>query len=97
MPGLVRGRSGRQEGQATECHYYRMKVAGDPAVIPRMLLVSKVRFDAGRIFALDRPLFLMPGDQVWMDGGRLAIRRVSGHEERPPGEASPWCWQWRLL
>jgi hypothetical protein len=83
--------------RAAECHHCPMKVSGDPAMIPRMLLVGEVRFDPDQIFALDRPLFLMPGDLVWMDGAHLTIRRVSGQEERPPGEASPWCWQWRLL
>jgi hypothetical protein len=62
-----------------------------------MMLLNEVRFDSGYVFGLDRPLFLMPGDQVRMDGDRLVIRRTTGHEERPSGHGAPWCWRWRLL
>jgi len=62
-----------------------------------MLLLNEVRFDPDWIFRLDRPLFLIPGDQVWMDGDRLVIQRTTGQVEHPPGKRTPWCWRWRLV
>ena len=62
-----------------------------------MLLLNEVRFDPDWIFRLDRPLFLMPGDQVRMYGGRLTLRRAAGQVEHPAGELAPWCWRRRLV
>lgn len=74
-----------------------MWVIGEPATAPKMLLLNEVRFDPDWIFRLNRPLFLMPGDQVRMDGNRLSLRRAAGQLEHPPGDVEPWCWRWRLI
>ncbi|MBM9510482.1 hypothetical protein [Actinacidiphila acididurans] len=74
-----------------------MRVFDEPATAPRMLLLNEVRFDPDWIFQLDRPLFLLPGDQVAMDEGRLVVRRAAGEVEHPSGEREPWCWRQRLV
>jgi hypothetical protein len=78
-------------------HDGAMRVFGEPATAPRMLLLNEVRFDPDWTFRLDRPLFLMPGDQLRMDGHRLILRRTTGEVEHPAGEGAPWCWRWRLV
>jgi len=78
-------------------HHGAMRAFGNPAVAPRMLLLNEVRFDPDWIFRLDRPLFLMPGDRVSMDGGRLLVQRAGGPEEYPTADLAPWCWRWRLI
>ncbi|MFJ4846920.1 hypothetical protein [Streptomyces sp. NPDC088733] len=62
-----------------------------------MLLLNEVRFDPDWIFQLERPLLLMPGDRVSMEGGRLLVQRTDGKEEYPPADLDRWCWRWRLV
>lgn len=74
-----------------------MRLQGEPVVAVRALLLNELRFDPDAVYELDRPMLLLPGDQVHRQGQQVVIKRAAGHTERPAGHWEPWCWEWRLL
>lgn len=62
-----------------------------------MLLLNEVRFEPDAVYELERPLLLLPGDEVHRHGQRVVVRRAVGRVESPAGHWEPWCWDWRLL
>lgn len=46
---------------------------GEPALVDRALLANELRFDPDAVYELDRPLLLMPGDQVYRRGGQVMV------------------------
>ncbi|MDH6441361.1 hypothetical protein M2158_009902 [Streptomyces sp. SAI-144] len=64
---------------------------GEPALVDRALLVNELRFDPDAIYELDRPLLLMPGDQVHRRGQQVIVKRVTGNVEAPAGRWEPWA------
>lgn len=74
-----------------------MRLQGEPTLVDRALLVNELRFDPDAVYELDRPLLLMPGDQVHRRGQQVIVRRAAGNEEAPAGRWETWCWEWRLL
>jgi len=75
-----------------------MRFYGDPVSAPRMLLLNRVEFDPGcLVFALDQPLFLLKGDQVWFEKNSVAVRRASGPVEYPSGSLATWNRRYKLI
>lgn len=50
-----------------------------------MLLVDEVRSEPEGPFRLGRPLFLMSGDRIGLEGQQPVVRRVDRREFRPAG------------
>jgi hypothetical protein len=73
-----------------------MLVGGERVIAPRMLLLNEINFGPGRlVFALEQPLFLDTGDQLWAEDDAIVVERVSGRRERPIGDMTTArrCWQ----
>lgn len=67
-----------------------MILSGERVTAPRMLLLNQV--DVVRscaVFALEQPLFLNAGDELWFEDGEVVVQRVSGRLERPAGDLTP--------
>jgi len=75
-----------------------MRLYGERVTAQRMLLLNQVELDPGcGVFELESPLFLMEGDQLWVEGHAVVVARSSGAVERPAGGYAYWNRRWRLI
>ncbi|MBV1849347.1 hypothetical protein [Catellatospora tritici] len=75
-----------------------MSVFPDEFTATRMMLISEVSSDemCCQTVALNRPLFLRPGDHLSFDGAEVIVDRLSGRRERHTGIDGQALQRWRL-